>query len=195
MILGANVNEDISTLSDKYPQVICVDGVVVESFLFNYFEFFQSKDGFQVSAFDFHDESKFVHLTVKDVESFFRIQFSQMRIAEFDSVNHFLLSIQNVIRFADLIQADDLLKKIVDLILSFDLSDFSKFWDDFRSIFAEYDEDNNIVTVNPQYVKLSEELHSAAIFRNRNNRMVIYDIQASIEKDKTSPLVKRSSID
>ena len=162
-LLGGNVFEAFQRdLPGKYPQVICTDGVV-ESFLFNYFKYFQFRNGFEWKAFDFNNESAFVHLTEEDVKSIFRIQFGGMKIEEFESVNEFIAVNQNVIRFAEYIQADDLLNKIAELIVTFNISDFDCFWNDFKSLFAEYDEDGNIVVVNPQFVKLSATLLLAAI--------------------------------
>ena len=159
IFLGANVREVIhefnEELSKSFPQINCVDGFF-ESFLFNYFEFFQSN-----VLQDLSNEAELMHLSVQDIESLFKIQFGGMRNEEFESVNEFLFSIQNVIRFADCVGGEDLLNKIAYLIVSFDLSDFDSFWFDLKMIFEETDEHNE--SANPHFVRMFSKLFLAAI--------------------------------
>ena len=166
IVLGANVREVIhefneERVSKNFPKINCVDGLF-ESFLFNYFEFFQSKNGLQ----DLSNEAELMHLSVEDIQSIFKIQFGGMRNEEFESVNEFLELNRNVIRFADCVGGEDLLNKIASLIVSFDLSDFESFWFDLKMIFEGTDEHNE--SANPQFEKLSSKVIRAAILRKQN---------------------------
>ena len=192
IFLGANVREVIYEESEEsvyknFPRINCVDGVV-ESFLFNYFEYFQSKVGFNdYSVSDFGSEFAVCHLSVEEVEAMFRIQFSGMtsdQIKESDSVNEFLVLNQNVIRFADYIGADDLLNKIADLIVSFNIYNFDHFWNDFKLIFGYFEQHNEhdvIVVLNPHFRELVSKLLLAAIIKEDN--VLIESITFEITED------------
>ena len=84
-----------------------------------------------------------------------------MRKKEFGSVNEFLDFNKNVILFAEFIQAEDLLNKITDLILTFHIYDFIAFWNDLKSIFTMTYENGNIVIFDLQLRNFSTKLLEA----------------------------------
>ena len=178
--LGANVSSVIQKIDPKenttlkYPQIICTGGSYLESFLFNYFEHFQLGNGFDSKTFDFSHESEFVHLTVEDVTLIFKIQFGGM-IENINSVNEFLAVNQNVIRFAEYIQADDLLNKIAERIVTFKISDFDCFWNDFKSLFEGFDKDGNTLVLDIPLRNFSSKLLFAARARKASNFIRRFD--------------------
>ena len=186
VLLGANVSDVIHKLSEKtvskeFTRIVCTDGLF-ESFLFDYFEYFQSKNEFKNSAFDFSNEDEFVHLSVEDVKSIFRIQFGRMRFDQI-SINEFLALNQNVIRFADFIQAEELSNKIADLIFTFNIFDiekFDSFWIDFKLVFGYYYE-QTVVVVDPQFRNLCTKLIHAAI--RKKKLVLLWNIVRKLERD------------
>ena len=183
-ILGANVSTIIRigterTLPGKYPQVICTNGSV-ESFLFNYFEYCQPKHGFQPVPFYFGHKSE-ISLTCEEIESMFRIQFSLMRNTEFTSVNEFLIANQNVIRLAEYIHAKELLKKISELIITFNISDFDSFWLHLKSIFGVFNEEDDSWTIYPPFWTLCSELLLATL--RRKDKDLFDGIKSNIAND------------
>ena len=190
---GKNLNEVIRPVTDNeiskdFPQVILKDGLSIESFLFNSIEYFQPKDEFMHSTFDLRD----FDLTTEDVILLFRAHFGEQNINEFGSVTNFLHFHQNVIRFADFVQSEDLSNKIADLIVAFNISDFRSLWNHLKSIFSHYDEIEKITVVHElQFANFWSNLHRAVIRKKTALIEIISESEKAVSKESNKNRVAR----
>ena len=198
IILGANVHEVIHEVREEsvlknFPQINLGNELIVESFLFNCFEFFHHKDGYFRSAL----ELSVLDFTVEDFESLFILKFHDLRNDEFDSVNHFLRLNFNAIRFAEYIQEEDLLNKVADLLVSFNISNFEAFWRDFKLVFGEFVKKDNSWIIYPAFLGFSYKLLRAAVRKGElemignivfylSNENVGFDAASFLDKIKIS---------